>query len=528
MAWWGWGPEGAERALPRGGIDVLEAELGPLSRTPRPPVAPDAVALGDPAPVPDLGLALDASRTARLAHAAGRSYPDLIRLRTGRVEHGPDAIARPGSHAEVAGLLERAAAAGVAVVPWGGGTSVVGGVEPLRGPFAAVVALDLGALDRLVALDERSLTAVLEPGLRLPEAEELLAARGLTLGHVPQSWEYATVGGCAATRSAGQASTGFGRIDELVVGLRAASPGGEIVLPPRPPSAAGPDLRELLVGSEGTLAVLTEIALRVRPRAPHERFEGFSLPGWRDGIEALRALEQGGKAPDVVRLSDPEETRLTLLQARSSARALKAYRAVRGHRRGCLAVVGWYGERDGIDRRRRRAAAVLRRYGAVTLGAGPGRAWEQGRFRAPYLRDALLAHGVLAETLETAAPWSGLEALHARVGEALRDVLGARGTPARVLSHVSHLYPTGASLYFTFLARAEPGAELAQWRAAKDAASEAIAGAGGTISHHHAVGTDHAPWMEREIGKTGVRLLRAAKRELDPAGILNPGKLLPA
>lgn len=530
MVWWGWGPAGHDRTLPAGAEEFFAAELGANLDAERPPVALDAVELPEPASLPDLGLPVDTSRTARIAHAAGRSYPDLVRLRSGRLEHAPDGVARPGSHAEVAAVLERCAGEGVAVVPVGGATSVVGGVEALRGDLRAVVALDLGALDRLVALDERSLTAVLEPGLRLPEAEELLAARGLTLGHVPQSYEYATIGGCTATRSAGQASTGFGRMDELVVGLRGAAPTGEVVLPPRPPSAAGPDLRELLVGSEGTLAVLTEVAVRVRHQPATRHYEGWSLPGWREGIEALRALEQGGDAPDVARLSDPEETRLSLAQAGGStgARALGAYRRVRGHGAGSLAIVGWEGDADTLDRRRRRAALVLRRHGAIRLGPAPGRAWQTNRFHAPYLRDALLGRGILAETLETAAPWSRVEELHRAVGDALRGALAARGTPALVVCHVSHLYPTGASLYFTFLARQEPGAKLAQWRAAKEAASEAIVATGGTISHHHAVGSDHARWMTAEVGETGVRLLRAAKRELDPDGILNPGKLLPS
>ena len=383
-------------------------------------------------------------------------------------------------------------------------------------------------MDRLEAVDERSQLAWFEPGLRGPEAEALLGARGLTLGHLPQSWEYATVGGFVATRSAGQASTGYGRIDALVAGLRAEAPTATFDLPPRPGTAAGPELRELLVGSEGVLGVLTAIALRVRPKPAAQRFEGWSFPTWEAGLEALRALAQGGAAPDVARLSDPEETRVSLAQAGGGAGigALQAYRRVRGHGRGCLAVFGWDGDRDAIARRRERAARLVRAAGGLTLGPAPGRAWAHGRFAAPYLRDTLMGHGLLVETLETAATWSDLGALHRAVGAALRSALRGRGTPPLVLCHVSHLYPTGASLYFTFLARADEGAPLDQWRAAKRAASEAIAGAGATITHHHAVGTDHAPWMPQEVGEAGLRLLRAAKAELDPDGILNPGKLL--
>jgi alkyldihydroxyacetonephosphate synthase len=528
LVWWGWGRAGRRPELPPGALALLAAELGALDPAP----AAQAVQLPDAMPVPALAAVTEvrADEPARVAHAAGKSYPDLVRMRSGHPGRAPDAVARPASAGEVAAALRVAAAEGIAVVPFGGGTSVVGGVDPLRGGHEAVVALDLGRLDRLVDLDERSQLAALEPGLRLPEAEALLAARGLTLGHFPQSFEYATVGGCVATRSAGQASTGYGRIDDLVAGLRAVAPAGRLDLAPRPASAAGPDLRELLVGSEGVLAVLCEVTLRVRPRPASRPHEGWSLPGWEEGVEAFRALAQTGAAPDVARLSDPEETRVTLAQAGSSAgaRALRAYRVVRGHAGGCLAILGWEGEGEVLARRRERTRAVLRRHGGVALGPGPGRAWVRGRFRAPYLRDALLDAGVMAETLETAGTWSQLEALHRATADALRAALGARGTPPLVTCHVSHLYPTGASLYFTFLARREPGAELEQWRAAKRAASDAIVAAGGTITHHHAVGTDHVPWMRAEVGAAGLALLRAAKRELDPAGILNPEKLLPS
>lgn len=529
MAWWGWGAPEHPRELPANALSYLSGELGELRPQAVEPPALDSVSLPDAAAVPDLGVEADASVAARVGHAAGRSYPDLVRLRSGTLDRAPDAVVRPRDAAEVAVILERAAAAGVAIVPWGGGTSVVGGVDPVRGSHDAVVTLDLGALDRLVSLDPRSELAVLDPGLRGPEAEALLNAHGHTLGHFPQSWEYATIGGFAATRSAGQASTGYGRFDELVRGLKVAAPGRSLELTPRPPNAAGPDIRELLVGSEGVLGVITEVTVRVRPKPAAQRFEGWSFPSFAAGIEALRALEQSGAASDVARLSDPAETRLGLVQAGDGAgpRALQGYRKLRGHAEGCLAIFGWDGEPGEITRRRSRGAAILRAHGGITLGTPPGRSWSHGRYASPYLRDTLLGHGVMAETLETAGTWSGLEALYDGVRTALHDALAARGTPPMVLCHVSHLYPTGASLYFTFLARQEEGAELEQWRAAKHAAGDAIIAAGGTITHHHAIGTDHVPWMMAEVGEDGVRILRAVKQELDPGGILNPGKLLP-
>lgn len=538
MAWWGWGDPGRERALPPGAGELLRAELG-VEGPPRPPVAAEEVRMPPPALAPAALEGLRAivgpehagqDRHARLVHAAGKSYLDLVRQRAGDASEAPDAVVAPGDHDQVAAVLARCTANDVAVVPFGGGTSVVGGVAPQRGDHSAVISLDLRRLGRVVGLDERSLTVVAQGGLRLVDAEAALEARGLTLGHFPQSYEHVSIGGCLATRSAGQSSTGYGRFDDLAVGLRCAAPAGTLELPARPASAAGPDLRELVMGSEGALGVITEAALRVHPRPAARRYEGWFVHDFAEGVEALRALAQHGPRPDVARLSDAEETRLSTALAgggQGAHRLAGTYLRARGYAGGCLAIVGFEGEPDDVALRRTGAARVLRRHGATYVGRRVGEGWSRGRFGAPYLRDALLDHGVLVETLETAAQWSALTGLHAAVGAALRDALAARGTPALVGCHVSHLYPTGASLYFTVLARQERGAEAAQWEAAKRAASEAIVGARATITHHHAVGRDHAPWLGAEIGEAGLGLLRAAKARLDPGWILNPGKLVP-
>jgi alkyldihydroxyacetonephosphate synthase len=379
-----------------------------------------------------------------------------------------------------------------------------------------------------VGVEARSLLATAGAGVRLPVLEERLGRAGFTLGHFPQSFEYATVGGCVATRSAGQASTGYGRIDELVHGVRLAAPAGDLALPALPASAAGPDLRELVVGSEGTLGVITEAVLAVRPAPAARRYDGLVFESFAAGAEAFRAVVQEHAAPDVTRLSDEDETRLTLALAGESraTRVMARYLRARGVRGGALAIVGWEGTEHDVRRRRARSLALLRRAGAISLGGAPGRAWEQGRYGGPYLRDDLLDHGVLAETLETAHTWSRLDDLYRAVGHALRSTLTARGTPPLVMCHISHLYETGASLYFTFLVRAKPGAELDQWRAAKDAAGAAIVATGGTITHHHAIGRDHVPWLEAETGALGLDALRAVKERFDPAGIMNPRKLL--
>jgi alkyldihydroxyacetonephosphate synthase len=468
-------------------------------------------------------------REERVLHAAGKSYPDLVRLRSGDASGAPDAVVYPASGEEVSELLGICAEEKIAVVPFGGGTSVVGGVEPLRGPFESVVALDLARIDHLTT-DRTSLLGTFGAGLRGPRAETRLAARGLTLGHFPQSFEFATIGGYAATRSAGQASTGYGRFDKLVLGLRCTTPSGEIVVKPFPGTAAGPSLRELIVGSEGTLGVITEATLALRPYPKERRYEGWSFRDFDEGVEAFRQLAEAHAAPDVARLSDEEETRLAMAVSSSGSvveRLGKGYLKARGHDGGCIVIAGYEGEPDDVSRRAREGARRLRAAGGLALGRRPGESWLRGRYAGPYLRDSLLDRGVMVETLETATTWTRLRELHTAVAAALRGAMAERGTPALVGAHVSHVYPAGASLYFTWMARQEQGAELEQWRAAKSAAMDAIVAHGGTITHHHAVGRDHTPWMTAEVGELGVETLRAVKERLDPAGIMNPGKLLP-
>lgn len=539
MRWWGWGEDRDAITLPEPAAALLRDELGLTGAERGERVALEQVAvppsqLGDAArraleAAVGEGAVLD-DHASRVAHAYGRSYPDLVRLRAGDGAAAPDAVVLPADAAQVAAVLAACAEAGVAVTPFGGGTSVVGGVEALRGQHTAAISLDLSRLDGIVAVDPRSLTATFEPGLFGPELERRLNAQGLTLGHFPQSFEYSTVGGWVATRSAGQASTGYGRIDDLVESLRCATPVGELATADVPASAAGPSLRELVVGSEGVLGVITEATLRVRPLPAEQRYEGWSFASFEQGVEALRLMEQADASPDVARLSDAEETRLTMALGSSGSlgeRAGKLYLRARGREQGCLAFTGFDGDSVDVARRRGRAAEILRAAGAVSLGSRPGRSWLRGRFAAPYLRDELLDRGVMVETLETATTWSNLRRLYAAVGEALRESLTARGTPPAVMCHVSHLYRSGASLYFTFLTRQEVGSELEQWRAAKHAACDAIVANGGTITHHHAIGSDHRNWMPAEVGELGIEALRVVKERFDPTGIMNPGKLLP-
>lgn len=532
--WWGWGDPAVEPALDEQALGMLGERIGPLepwplpralAEFPLPPAQPLPAALVEAVGEGNVFTGAED----RLRHATGRGYVDLARLRSGALEAAPDAVLVPADAEALRRVLEICADEGVAVVPFGGGTSVVGGVEPLRGAHAHLVSLDLGAL-RGTSIDRTSLTARLGAGLRGPEAEAALKREGFTLGHFPQSFEYATVGGFAATRSAGQASSGYGRFDDLVSSVRLLAPAGELRTLETPHSAAGPALRELIVGSEGVLGVIPDVTVRVRPAPTVRRYEAWMAESFEAGSEIVRALAQGPGLPEIVRVSDEEETAGSL--ALSGPRGLAGglfdrYLGMRGRRGGALMIVGYEGDEESVARRRALTVRALRAGGAAYLGQAAGRSWEHGRYHGPYLRDTLMGMGAMVETLESSHTWSRLQALHEAVATAIRSALAQHGTPGLVFCHLSHAYPDGASLYFTFVSRARREDPLSQWAAAKRAAGEAIVAQGATITHHHAVGRDHVPYMEAEVGRTGLDVLRAVKEQLDPAGIMNPGKLLP-
>ncbi|HWK27047.1 MAG TPA: FAD-binding oxidoreductase [Solirubrobacter sp.] len=509
QVFWGWGEPGAGPALPEHAVPLLRSELGISGDVVSTPVATLAVPPSAlPAAVRERLSAVAQVREdaqARVLRARGKSYLDLLAQRAGAFADVPDAVVAPERVEAVAAVLAVCAEEGVAVVPFGGGTSVVGGLEPVRGRFGALISLDLGALEGVVSVDARSAVAVFEAGIRLPEADAALRAHGLALGHVPQSYEWATVGGCAATRSAGQSSTGHGRFDAQVVALDFVAPTGTLATRDVPGTAAGPSLRQLVLGSEGAFGVITRVAVRVRP-ARSAAYDAWVLPSFADGCDVLRRLAQDGLAPDIARLSDEEETRLNVALAGTGA---VGRRLLEGR---SLLICGWEGAVG-----RTAAARVLVRAGARPLGGGPGRGWERSRFAGPHLRDDLLDRGVLVETLETAASWSRLDTVYGAVRDALPGV--------HVGCHVSHVYATGASLYFTVLGR-QADDPVAQWTGLKERATRAVLDAGGTLTHHHAIGRDHAPWLGEEVGALGLELLRAVKERCDPAGIMNPGKLL--
>ncbi|HEX8752716.1 MAG TPA: FAD-binding oxidoreductase [Solirubrobacterales bacterium] len=532
--WWGWGDPTVSPQLDAAALRVLRERIGELEPWPLARQLED-FELPAAEPLPESlsatvgeGNVFDGAED-RLRHAHGGGYADLARLRGGSLAAAPDAVLVPPDAEALRRVLDVCARESVAVVPFGGGTSVVGGVEPLRGTHGRLISLDLAAL-RGASVDRTSLTARLGAGLRGPEAEAALGREGLTLGHFPQSFEYATIGGFAATRSAGQASSGYGRFDALITAVRLLAPAGELATLQTPHSAAGPALRELAIGSEGVLGVIPEVTVRVRPAPAVRRYEAWMAESFEAGAEIVRALAQGPGLPDVVRLSDEEETAGTLALSGPrglAGRAFDSYLGLRRRRQGCLMIVGIEGSEEAVARRRALAVRGLRAGGAAYLGQAAGRSWEHGRYQGPYLRDTLMEMGAMVETLETAHTWSRLGELHDAVSGAIHGSLAEQGTPGLVFCHLSHAYADGASLYFTFIARSRHGAELEQWGSVKRAACEAIVATGGTITHHHGVGRDHAPYMEAEVGAAGLEALRAVKERLDPAGIMNPGKLIP-
>jgi alkyldihydroxyacetonephosphate synthase len=519
---WGWGFEDqqpSQAEVQQAGRAARE-QLGFGPAEVEPPPRLEDVELPSPRIEPPASLA-HICRTdvyERASHAYGRAYRDLVRAFRGRFDHPPDVVAHPGDEHELEQVLDWCAAAGAAAIPFGGGTSVVGGVEA-RVPHHAAVTIDLKRMNRVLEVDAVSRAARIQAGATGPELEEQLKQHGLTLRHYPQSFELSTLGGWIATRAGGHFATLRTRIDDFVESVRAITPGGAWESLRVPGSGAGPSPDGLLLGSEGILGVITEAWVRVQEQPAFKESAAVTFKSFHNGAEAVRALAQSRLFPSNCRLLDPGEAALTgaapdgkaLLVlgfegpapvGEPMAQALELCREHRGEPR----------ERSGGepgDHRERR-------------GDSEG-AWRDAFLRAPYLRDTLVAAGILAETFETAVTWDRFTEFVAEVRRRTESALGGEG---RVTCRLTHAYPDGAAPYFTVLAPARRGSELEQWDEVKAAASEAIADAGGTITHHHAVGRDHRPWYDRQRPDPFAEALRAAKRAVDPAAILNPGVLL--
>lgn len=548
LRWNGWGPEGRRFAFgerePAIWAWVSEALGGrPLQETA--PASLDAIEVAPSALPADVRESLtqivgrahlrdDAYE--RVFHAMGRSFRDILRLRQGRVERVPDAVVYPATHDEVQQVLRLCATERIAVIPFGGGSSVVGGVECLQGEaHRAVITLDTTRMRAVLAIDPVAQTATVQTGIYGPELEEALAEHGLTLGHFPQSFEYSTLGGWIAARGAGQQSNGYGVAAAWTVALRVATPEGEVVTQPFPNSSSGPDLNHLLAGSEGVLGVITEATIRLTVKPELRSYQGVLFPTFEAGTAAIRAMVQVGLSMAMMRLSDADETMFLGAFGSVGKPVSKAQGLIdktlqwRGFDdRKAIMLMGVEGKRVPTHWTMTRALAIAVKHGGIPLGAGMGTKWYAGRFEMPYLREPMMDRGIGVETLETSTSWSNMERLHGAVAAAIRDAIRARGAnESIVMCHISHSYATGASLYFTFAWPMTPGEEMDDWASIKKAASDAIRDHGGTISHHHGVGADHLPWMAAEKGAGAIKLLQAARTAMDPHGVMNPGKLVP-
>lgn len=548
LRWWGWGTldrtyplENRPRFWP-----MLKAWLGlPDDPIERPPVSLEEIALR-PSRLDDPMLAslqrlfsedvVRLDHRARVEHACGKAYRDLVRVRSGVVPNPPDAVIYPEDEAQVVKVLAWAADRDVAIIPFGGGSTVLGAVEPEPGDRPTLT-LDMARMDRLVALDKTSWTARIQAGATGPEVEAQLNRHGFTLGHFPQSFEFSTLGGWIATRAAGQTSTGYGKIEHMTQALRLITPAGIIETRDTPATATGPGLLEALIGSEGAYGVIIEATMRVRPYPEVQDYRGFLFHTLEEGIRALRDLMQSGFPPTIARLSDAPETAgfAMMTHKHSGLRALldqgiEGYLARKGHSLtggSCFLLLGYDGEAQRVRRLWREANTLCQDHGGLALGRAAGESWRRERFAHPYLRDILLGVGVMVDTLETATSWSNLTRLYEEMTGAIRAaIMTTGGGPGHVMTHISHIYEWGASLYTTFLGRQVLGQEIEQWWEVKRAATEAILAAGGTLSHHHGIGRDHAPWLEEEVGPVGIAILQALKQSLDPAGIMNPGVLI--
>jgi alkyldihydroxyacetonephosphate synthase len=528
--WNGWGEQAVEVALDEAALGFLRERLGP-GISPVDASLVQACALIPESRLPAHGL-LRTEAEIRLRYGMGQSLPDWLGLRYGVPGLLPDGVAFPESRAEVRELLAYARQYDINVIPSGGCTSVVGHLRVLQ-EDKPVLAINLTHLAGLQELDKLAQLARFGAGTFGPDIEAALRAQGYTLGHFPQSFEYSTLGGWIAARSSGQQSLRYGRIEQLFAGGHLETPRGSLDIPTFPASAAGTDLREMVLGSEGRLGILTDASVRISPLPEFEQFHAVFFPDWASAETAARAMVQGKLPLSMSRLSNATETltSLTLAGHRKLIGLLETY--LRWRHCGaekCMLLIGVSGTSDLARPTLRQALRLARQSGGVHVGAMLGEKWKHNRFRNVYLRNALWQHGYAVDTVETAVDWPRVPGMMQAVEDAATAALAAHGERLHVYTHLSHLYAEGASVYTTFVYRlaGDFGTDLARWRSLKASASGAIVAHGGTISHQHGVGADHAPYLAAEKGELGIEAIRALCRCFDPDGRMNPGKLLPA
>jgi len=467
----------------------------------------------------------------RFAMGLGESFADWIRKRFGALPPVPDGVAFVESTEQVRELLDLAYANNWMVIPFAGGTSVAGHLDcPIS--ERPILSLNLSRMNRLLHLDKRSQLATFGAGTAGPQVESALRAQGYTLGHFPQSFEYSTVGGWVVTRSSGQQSLRYGRIEQLFAGGRMETPVGTLMLPTLPAASAGPDLRELVMGSEGRFGVLTEATVRISPVPEHESFHAVFLPDWDAAEEAVRTLVQRKLPLSMLRLSNAieTETNLTLAGHAKLIGWMERYLALRGCGKGkCMLMLGVTADQHTARNALHEARRTLGEHGAVYIGTAMGSKWVANRFKGPYLRNTLWEEGYSADTIETAVDWPNVKPLMLAMEQASRDVFAQYGERVHAFTHLSHMYPQGSSIYSQFVWATAPGGfapNFERWQRLKAAVAAAIAAHGGTVSHQHGVGRDHATHLKDEKGPLGMATLAELCRHFDPTKIMNPGKLL--
>lgn len=526
--WNGWGDETVSYPLPEHAVSFLEKLVGP-GKPPQDASFEEVLGKVPPSRLPTHPR-ISQENAERLRHARGQSLPDWIALRSGNIPAYPDGVAFPATSSEVRELIRFGHETGAVLIPYGGGTSVVGHINPLPDELP-VITVDLGRMNSLHHFDEENKVATFGAGIAGPDLEAQLRSHGCTLGHFPQSFEYSTLGGWVATRSSGQQSLGYGRIEALFVGGKLETPTGTLLFPTYPASAAGPSIKEMALGSEGRLGIFTEISVRVRSVPDEEEFQTVFFRDFEEGQGAAREMAQSGIPLSMLRLSTAKETETTFALAGHERllNTLEKYLSMRGIREGkSLLLIGFVGLHPVIKASRRKILHIARKHRGVHIGRTFGRQWHKNRFRSPYLRNTLWEMGYAIDTLETATEWKNVSSTISAIESALASGLQAFGERIHVFTHLSHLYPNGSSIYTTYVFRIakDPYETLSRWQNLKKAASEAIVAQGGTISHQHGVGVDHLQYLEPEKGPLGMKALRDLCDRFDPKGIMNPGKLI--
>ncbi len=549
MKWWGWGLDGVEFThedkpqlagfiRERIGLDVTQVTAKPARfedlDVPEPTLAEDLRA----ALVAAVGEEyVGADPLDRVIHARGKSIRDLIRTRAADLPRVPDAVIRPGTEDEITAVLQAALSHDAVVIPFGGGSSISGSIEAEPDETRTVLSVDMGRLDQVLSVDAASRLARVQAGVFGPDLERQLNAQGYTMGHFPDSFTHSTLGGWIATRSSGMQSDRYGDIADITKGLRVVTPTGTLVVQPNPTMSTGPSVREMVLGSEGRLGVITEATVQVR-RIPSERvILGYLFPTFASGLAAMEEIAASEHSPSVTRVSDAPETQFSFATRKASTLLDKvqsqALQQFLKRRKGfdleqmCLSFIGYEGSPEHVKAERRGVGAIVKRHGGLCIGSSPGALYDQKKFDTPYIRDFLLDRGAAADVSETAMPWSSLQPVYEAVSSAGQGAFTQLGVTGYFMCHLSHSYHAGACLYFTFAFKPSAGGDmLEEYDVVKSAIQQAFVDNGATLSHHHAVGTEHAPWLGQDISQPGVALLTALFDGTDPGKNLNPGKIV--